>query len=89
MRVTRKGQVTIPKHIRDRTGIHPGTEVDFVVEGGVVRLVKAECATGSKGRGEQFVRHLRQVAGTARRTGLTSDEIMDMTRDPFDDVDPG
>lgn len=38
-RVTEKGQVTIPKEIRDRLGIHPGDEIDFeeTEEGYVIR----------------------------------------------------
>ena len=39
-RLTSKGQVTIPKSIRDRFGLRAGSEVDFVVEDGVIRLVK-------------------------------------------------
>ena len=31
VRVTTKGQVTIPKHVRDRLGIRPGTKVEFEV----------------------------------------------------------
>ncbi len=38
--VTRKGQVTIPKDIRDALGIEPGTEVDWSVEGGKAVLKK-------------------------------------------------
>ncbi len=38
MRVTTKGQVTIPLHIREQFGIHPHTEVEFVVEKGRVYL---------------------------------------------------
>lgn len=30
MRITEKGQVTIPKAIRERFGLYPGTEVRFV-----------------------------------------------------------
>ena len=41
MRVTEKGQVTIPKPIRDRLGIGPGSEVDFVLDEAGVRLVGA------------------------------------------------
>ncbi len=32
MRVTSKGQVTIPQHVRERLGITPGSEVDFQVD---------------------------------------------------------
>lgn len=40
MRVTEKGQVTIPKEIRDRLGIGPGSEVDFIASGSGAMLVK-------------------------------------------------
>ena len=33
MRVSAKGQVTIPAEIRERLGIHPNSEVEFVVRG--------------------------------------------------------
>ena len=36
MRVTTKGQVTIPQNIREKLGITPTTEVDFVEEEGRV-----------------------------------------------------
>ena len=41
MKVTRRGQVTIPKEIRDRTGIDDGTEVEFFEDGGRIVIVKA------------------------------------------------
>ena len=40
MRVTSKGQVTIPKKVREVLGIGPKSEVDFVEENGRVYLVK-------------------------------------------------
>ena len=40
-RVTIKGQVTIPKGVRDRLGIRPGDEVEFVEEDGRVALQKS------------------------------------------------
>ncbi len=40
-KVTTKGQVTIPQEIRDRLGIHPGSTVEFGVEGEVVTVRKA------------------------------------------------
>ncbi|MCX6023390.1 MAG: AbrB/MazE/SpoVT family DNA-binding domain-containing protein [Chloroflexi bacterium] len=36
--VTSKGQITIPKHIRETLGLHPGAEVEFAVENGQVIL---------------------------------------------------
>ena len=41
MRVTERGQVTIPKEIRDRFGFEPEAEVDFVVRGGAVSTFTA------------------------------------------------
>ena len=36
--VTSKGQVTIPKRVRDALGITPGSKVEFDVSGGGARL---------------------------------------------------
>jgi AbrB family looped-hinge helix DNA binding protein len=71
-KVTTKGQVTIPQEIRDRLGIHPGSTVEFSVEGDVVTVRKAP----GRGRGDALVARMR---GTAT-AGLTTDEIMAMTR---------
>jgi len=40
--VTRKGQVTIPKGVRDELGLRAGTVVEFEIEGNSVRLRKVE-----------------------------------------------
>ena len=39
-RLTSKGQVTIPKVVRERLGLRPGDEVDFVARSGEYRLRK-------------------------------------------------
>jgi AbrB family looped-hinge helix DNA binding protein len=75
MRITANGQVTIPKTIRDRLGLLPHTEVDFVLEGESVRLVKIEAAKG-EARGARAVRLLR----SARPLSMSTDEIMALTR---------
>ncbi len=72
MRVTVKGQVTIPQHIRKKLGITPETEVDFVEENGRVYLVKKKGSDVTKRR---FSR-LRGVANVK----MTTDEIMALTR---------
>lgn len=73
MRVTIKGQVTIPQRIREKLGIVPAaSEVDFVEEAGRVYLVKKAVAAGARRR----FRKLRGVA-TVR---MTTDEIMALTR---------
>lgn len=76
MRVTTKGQVTIPLEIREKLGIFPGTEVEFVVRGDSVRLIK-NTSRSKKGRGAAIVARLIGK-GTDRR--LTTDEIMALTR---------
>jgi antitoxin PrlF len=72
--VTRKGQVTIPKQVRDRLGINPGSKVDFeVAEDGRAFLRRV---------GKRVVKPSRfeRMRGTAT-SGLTTDEIMALTRD--------
>lgn len=73
MRITAKGQVTIPQAVRDRLGLQPGTRVDFEVEGDAVRLVKV--ADGARGR--SLIARMRGTA-TSR---LTTDQIMALTRE--------
>ncbi len=71
-RVTSKGQVTIPKAVRDRLGIVPGSAVVFeLAPDGRIVLVKADNkVTPSRFEG------LRGRAGG----GLTTDQIMALTR---------
>ena len=73
MRVTTKGQVTIPQHIREKLGIVPATDIEFVEEKDRVYIVKKE---KSGNRNSKF-RKLRGVA-TVR---MTTDEIMALTRE--------
>ena len=75
MRITSKGQVTIPIEIRERYGFLPNTEVDFVVDDGAVRIVARE-ADSDRGRGAEVVRRLRGTAATT----MTTDEILALMR---------
>jgi AbrB family looped-hinge helix DNA binding protein len=75
MRITSKGQVTIPKAIRDGFGFLPGTEVEFVEDNGEIRIRKL---VGGSNRGKEIVEHLRKASGGTNR--LTTEEIMRMTR---------
>jgi AbrB family looped-hinge helix DNA binding protein len=73
MKITSKGQVTIPQDVRERHGLLPGTEVEFVDDGDVVRLRKV---AAGKRRGRRLVEHMR-----GRATGrLSTDEILALTR---------
>ncbi|ORJ59229.1 AbrB/MazE/SpoVT family DNA-binding domain-containing protein [Geothermobacter hydrogeniphilus] len=72
MKVTIKGQVTIPKHVREKLGIQPLGEVDFIEERGRIFLVKSEPGSDRKGR-------FSRMRGTAT-TKMSTDEIMRLTR---------
>lgn len=75
MRITSKGQVTIPVEIRERLGLLPDIEVEFAVEGNAVRIRKAR-RRRQRARGRSIVDRLRGKA-TAR---MTTDQIMALTR---------
>ena len=74
MRITSKGQVTIPQEIRERAGLLPNTEVEFIFDGNTVRLVKS--SQQRRSRGAQLVARLRG-RGTVK---MTTDQIMSLTR---------
>lgn len=80
MRITSKGQVTIPVHIRNSAGFHPDVDVEFVIENGQVVLKPADGLS----RGQRMVARL-SGAGTAN-LGMTTDELMDMMRGPWEDL---
>jgi AbrB family looped-hinge helix DNA binding protein len=74
MRITSKGQVTIPQEVREKLGLFPQTEVEFRVEGNLAFICKAE---GKSGRGQRLVERLRGRATVK----LSTDEIMALTRE--------
>ena len=73
MRITTKGQVTIPRDVREKMGFLPHSEVEFVVEGNLVYLRKED---GAPKRGQKLVEGMRGRA-TVR---MSTDEIMALTR---------
>jgi len=77
MRITTKGQVTIPLDIRNQLGLLPNTEVEFEIDGDAVRIKRAEGKLRGLARGRALVEHMR---GRATRRGMTTDEIMKLTR---------
>lgn len=76
MKVTVKGQITIPVALRERFGLRPGTEVEFVA-GQETLQVKARKPSHKAGRASEF--WLAKAAGSAAPE-KTTDEIMAMTR---------
>ncbi len=73
MRITSKGQVTIPLEIRRKLGLLANVEVTFEISGNYVKLRKA--STGSR-RGDELIRKMKGKASP----GLTTDQIMALTR---------
>ena len=74
MRITSKGQVTIPRELRQRFGLLPNTEVRFEADSAGVRILKAPSSDRSRG-----TEVIRLLAGSARVT-MTTDEILALTR---------
>lgn len=74
MKITEKGQVTIPVEIRQRLGFLPHTEVEFDVAGDAVLLKKVRT---SRRRGQSLVHHMRGRATVK----MSTDEILALTRD--------
>ena len=76
MRITSKGQVTIPQDIREKLGLLPHCEVEFDIVGDSVRLRKARKPKG-RTRGEMIVAHLR---GSGNKRFRSTDELMKLLR---------
>lgn len=76
MRITSKGQVTIPADIREKAGLLPHTDVEFVLEGRNVRLVSKKGGGTKQSRGDLLVSRLRGSGNIA----MSTDEIMALTR---------
>jgi antitoxin PrlF len=80
-KITSKGQVTIPKRIREYLGLKPGSEVDFQYAGdGRITLKSAE-GTGERIERERkrLKKALAELRGSAK-FGMTTEELMQLTR---------
>jgi antitoxin PrlF len=71
-KVGERGQVTIPKSLRDRMGIRPGMEVEFQEEPGRLVLQKAD-----------VLERIRRLGGRME-LGMSTDEFLDLIRGPAD-----
>lgn len=76
MRITSKGQVTIPIDLRQQAGLMPHTEVEFELDGKAVRIRRAKVSQ-RPGRGDRLIARLRGAGDIA----MTTDEIMALTRE--------
>jgi antitoxin PrlF len=71
--ITVKGQVTVPKQLRDAFGWKPGDRVEFQRESDGVKLVQVT----RRGRGARVVNLLKRATWNRR---LTADRLMALTR---------
>lgn len=74
MRITSKGQVTIPQAIREKAGLLPNTEVEFEISRGKV-LLKPVGPRVSRAQ-----RAIGPLRGTLRHIRMSTDQIMALTR---------
>ena len=72
MKVTERGQITLPKWLREKHGIDSSTEVEFVERDGEILIVK-----------KRAVSSLTRFRGIAKVAGLPSetDEFLSLVRD--------
>ena len=75
MRITSKGQVTIPQAFREKAGLLPGTEVEFELDGDAVRIRRVPEPI-TPGRGARIVALLR----SGPKPRMSTDELMALTR---------
>ncbi|MFF1818432.1 AbrB/MazE/SpoVT family DNA-binding domain-containing protein [Kribbella sp. NPDC058245] len=73
MKLRAKGQVTIPTEVREHLGLHEGDEVEFVIRGNVVHVVRGR---NSRSQGRQVASRLRGRGSS----GMSTDQIMDLLR---------
>ncbi len=71
MRVTTKGQVTIPRNVREKLGITPKTELNFIEDNGRFYIVKA--------KEHKITREFQKLRGIATAQ-MSTNEIMNLTR---------
>jgi len=73
MRISEKGQVTIPKVLREQMGLREGTDVTFAIEGDTLVIRKNDAVPS---RGRVLAERLRGRGDVA----MSTDEIMALTR---------
>ncbi|ANP87079.1 MULTISPECIES: AbrB/MazE/SpoVT family DNA-binding domain-containing protein [Rhizobium] len=82
MRVTSKGQVTIPRDLRELVGIEANSEVIFSIEGGklVLSPKNGKQEIEDRGRLDRFIQTIRRLEGTGDQE-IDAEDLMSMTRD--------
>ena len=76
MQITTKGQVTIPREIRDKLGLLPHTKVEFILDGDHARLRKVQPLVSGSDRARMAI-ELLSGSGDVR---MSTDEILALMR---------
>jgi AbrB family looped-hinge helix DNA binding protein len=74
MRITSKGQLTIPQRVRESAGLMPGTDVEVLFEAGVVQVRKTE-----RRKPDAIDKRIAAFTGTGSRRH-TTEELMALLR---------
>jgi AbrB family looped-hinge helix DNA binding protein len=75
MRITSKGQVTIPVEIREKAGLLPHTDVEFHYDGDVVTVTRK--AADETSRGRQLISHMTRFRP---KLTMSTEQVMTLTR---------
>ncbi|GAA0527027.1 AbrB family looped-hinge helix DNA binding protein [Rhizomicrobium palustre] len=83
--ITSEGQITLPEELRDKAGIKPGDEVEITLGAtGALVIQKPEAKRKSM---DEYRQRLLEVANRGIISGITTDEIMEMTRGYSEDAE--
>lgn len=82
MRVSSKGQVTIPRDLRETFGIDADSEVIFGIEGGKITITPkhGRQRLADRERLDRFLAALDRLAGSGDQS-MNADDVMALTRD--------
>lgn len=93
--MTVKGQITVPKDVRDLLGLKPGQKVQIETDSdGTVRIIKADPDAEAERRKEEFLERMKKAqaifAANDAYPGMSTDEFMAMIREPLQpfELDP-
>ncbi len=89
MRMTSKGQVTIPKEVRNALNLKPGSNVGFAEDDGGKFVLVNQQDLPAEDVAEKMIRRMVEFGRKAKRIAMTDKELMELTRGPFNDLDAG
>ena len=81
MRITSKGQVTIPKHIREKLGVKPGDDIGFREDGPSIILESSYAQPTLTHEGKTRGDYLIRILADFGRKHLIKDELSHQTTD--------